>query len=245
MKYIISSLVLLLATSSFAQTTAPTESNKATATETAQPSEALPTNSSPVIEKEYTTDKQWARSLWGVYGIVGFPKGLGGGFEYLDQSRLWSVGLNLGVFHYERNDTSGNIEQKQEANTSNFAIEGKYHPWASSFFLGADLGVQHITAKETGTYSGQEVTPQVKVNTPFITPKFGWFWQFQYGLNFGVELGAQIPLSNKVDIDDGTTDPTILNNPDYIQARSDAEDAADKIGKTVLPHVLLRLGYAF
>ena len=124
-------------------------------------------------------------------------------------------------------------------------IEARYNPFATSFYIAVAAGAQSVKAKKTVVYNLESATPEAKVNSSYVTPKIGWFWQFNSGLNFGMELGAQIPMSTKVEFQDGTTNPVILVNPDYIKAKEDAKDLADKVGKMVLPHAMLRLGYAF
>lgn len=197
---------------------------------------------SPAKTETPTTHEEWPRSLWGVYGGIGLPHGLNGGLEYLDQSRTWAVAVDLGAFGYKPKDEDND---KEEVALASFALEARYHPFTSSFYIAGALGVQGVSAKKTATYSGQKVTPEVKIGNTFATPKVGWLWQFNSGLNFGVELGAQIPLSTKVDIDDGTTNAIVLNDPEYIKNKQDVKDLAEKLGKQVLPHALVRLGYAF
>lgn len=186
--------------------------------------------------------REWPRSLWGVYGGLGLPHVLNGGLEYLDQSRAWAVAVDIGGFSFKPKDEEND---KEEVALGSFAIEGRYHPFTSSFYVAGALGAQTVSAKKTASYSGETVTPEVKVNNTFVTPKIGWFWQFNSGLNFGVELGAQIPLSKKVDIEDGTTNPVVINDPEYIKNKKDVEDLAEKLGEQVLPHALVRVGYAF
>ncbi|WP_155722470.1 hypothetical protein [Bdellovibrio bacteriovorus] len=228
---------LLLTTSAFAQETKSENTPAAPAT----PEVAAPTT--PAAEEVPSTDhSQWPRSLWGVYGGLGLPHGLNGGIEFLDQSKTWSVALDIGGFSFKPKDEEND---KEEISLGSLAIEGRYHPFTSSFYIAGALGTQGVEAKKTASYSGQSVTPKVKIGNTFLTPKVGWFWQFNSGLNFGVELGAQIPLSKKVDVEDGTTDPVIINDPEYISNKQDVVDIAEKLGEQVLPHAAVRIGYAF
>nr|WP_295899714.1 hypothetical protein [uncultured Bdellovibrio sp.] len=236
---ITSAALFILSTSALAQE-ASSETKETPAQETqAADTAPVPTPTTPAHQGE---PREWPRSLWGVYGGLGLPHGLSGGLEYLDQSRTWAVSVDVGAFSYKPKDEAND---KEEVSLGSFGLEGRYHPFTGSFFFGGVIGTQVVKAKKTATYVGETVSPEVKVGNTYLTPKIGWFWQFNSGLNFGVELGAQIPLSTKVDIDDGTTNPLVLNDPDYIKNKDDVKDTAEKLGKMVLPHALVRLGYAF
>ncbi|WP_413612398.1 hypothetical protein [Bdellovibrio sp. HCB-110] len=234
---ITSAVLFILSTPTFAQE-ASSEKKETPATQ--ETSTETPT--APAQEVPSTESREWPRSLWGVYGGLGLPHVLNGGLEYLDQSRTWAVAVDIGGFSFKPKDEEND---KEEVALGSFAIEGRYHPFTSSFYIAGAVGAQSVSAKKTASYSGETVTPEVKINNTFVTPKIGWFWQFNSGLNFGVELGAQIPLSKKVDIEDGTTNPIVINDPEYIKNKKDVEDLAEKLGEQVLPHALVRIGYAF
>lgn len=226
--------VLLSTTTAFAQ-----------GTETVPAEKPTPISAEAPATQEESAEPgktEWPRSLWGVYGGLGIPHVLSGGIEYLDQSQTWSVAVEIGGGGYKPKDEEND---KEEFSIGNLEVAGRYHPTAGSFYLAAALGSQGVSAKKTLTVGAEKAEPEVKISSTYVTPKVGWFWQFNSGLNFGVELGAQIPLSNKTEIEDGTTNTTVLNDPEYIKARQDAEDLADKAGKMVLPHAMVRLGYAF
>jgi len=235
---LISSFVALtLSTTAFAQE----PSSETAPTETTQ--EAPTTSEAPQVPAVAPTPAQeWPRSLWGVYGGFGAPHVLNGGVEYLDQSRTWSMALDFGAFGYRPKDE---LNDKEEVALGSVAIEGRYHPFTSSFYIAGALGSQGVTAKKTAVYSGETATAEIRVGNTFATPKVGWFWQFNSGLNFGVEVGAQIPLSTKVEVDDSNLNAIVLNDPEYIKNKKDVTDLAEKLGKQVLPHAVIRLGYAF
>lgn len=219
--FIATAMVLLFSASSFAQqkeTTAP-----------------------PAEEPQPISFQQSPR-LWNIYGGVGFPHGFNLGFEYLDTSRTWSMNAEAGGFNYKPKDEE---TDKEEIALGSLSVEGHYYPFQSAFFIGGALGTQAVRAKKTVTVLSETVSPEVKIANAFLTPKVGWLWRYDSGFTLGFDLGAQIPLNSKVDIEDGTTNPLVLNDPDYIQSKEDAKDIADKLGKMVLPHVSVRFGYSF
>lgn len=252
--------IALLSTPALAQKKAKAPTSKAP-TKSAVAAEPAPTPATPEAPAEVKTEESnspvaveptpeapaqsatgWPRSLIGVYGSLGLPHVLTVGLEYLDQSKLWSVAASAGGISAKPKDE---VNDKEEVSIASVALEARYFPTASSFYLAVAAGAQSVKAKKTVVYNLDTATPEAKVNSSYVTPKIGWFWQFNSGLNFGMELGAQIPMSTKVDLEDGTTNTIVLTNPDYIKAKEDAKDIADKVGKMVLPHAMLRLGYAF
>lgn len=239
--------IALISMSAFAQKEAAAEPTTTLTTPEAPVETKIEESTSPVAveptpESPAPSATGWPRSLIGVYGSLGLPHVLTVGLEYLDQSKMWSVAASAGGYSSEpKND----VNDKEEVAIASMALETRYFPSASSFYVAVAAGAQSVKAKKTVTYNLDTATPEAKVNSSYVTPKIGWFWQFNSGLNFGMELGAQIPLATKVELEDGTTNPVVLNNPDYIKAKEDAKDVGDFIGKMVLPHATLRLGYAF
>ena len=220
---LLASFLILCSTLSWAQQ--PTEKNAAPPTPAPE----------PIVAHDYSNKV-------GVYGGVGIPHGFVIGGEFIHNSRTWALGGNVGSFNSKLKDE---VNDKEEVNSNSFEIAGRYHLTQGSFFLGAGVGAQKVSAKKTTTYSGIAAAPEVKVNNTFVIPKLGWLWQYSFGMNFGVELGAQVPLTTSVEINDGTTNPVVLNNPEYVQNRKDVQDKAETLGKQVFPYVMLRLGYAF
>ncbi len=153
-------------------------------------------------------------TLVGGFVGIGLPHLIDFGLEYVDRSSHWSAAIDIGGFNYKPKDED---TDKEELALGSFSVEGRYHPNVeSAFYFAAALGGQSVKAKKTATYSGITATPEIKVTNTFFTPKVGWLWQFRSGFNIGFDLGVQIPLSTKVDIEDGTTNTAVLNDPDYI-----------------------------
>lgn len=241
MKTILFSTILIAALST--PTWAQSESSEAPSASASTQEEAAPTPEATPTAEQGEKPTTWPRNLWGVYGGIGLPHGLSGGLEFLHQSKRWSTAIEFGAFGYKPDDEDK--DSKDEFGLGSFEVTGRYHPTAGSFYVAASLGKQGVFARRTQTFLSEEVTPEVTLDNTFASPKFGWFWQFNSGINFGVELGAQVPLTTDVKIKDGTTNPLILNDPEYIKIKKDVNDLAERLGKQVLPVALVRFGYAF
>lgn len=229
---LITTMSLLISTTVFAEesplSNKPTEPAKQTPPPAAATAEVTSLTSSSTI---------------GGYVGLGLPHAVNVGLEYFNRPTHWSFAIDFAGFRYKPKDDDAD---KEEVSLGSFALEARYHPdWDSAFYWAAAIGAQTVKAKKTATYSGETVSPEAKISNSYITPKAGWIWHFRSGFNMGFELGAQIPLSNKVDLDDGTTNPLVLNNPDYIKNKNDAKDLADTFGKMVLPYAVFRVGLEF
>lgn len=235
-------IIASFASTTFAQTSseAPADSTT-TEIDTSTDYEDQKVSSDTAVTANATSE--FPRSLIGVYGGLGVPHGLSAGLEYLHQSRHWSVATEIGGYSYKPKDEDATKEQ--EFSIANFEVVGRYHPYQSALYFAAALGAQNMKAEQTVESNGQTIRPEVELKNIYITPKIGWFWQFNSGVNFGFEFGAQIPVAKSETINPGTDNSTILNDPDFIKAQNDVRDLASTIGKHVLPHALIRLGYAF
>lgn len=113
----------------------------------------------------------------------------------------------------------------------------KWHPFMGSFFLGAGLGQQTLTATGKDTLTG--LTAEIEVTSMTVTPTLGWMWGmsdggFYIGMDFGYEIQS------------GATTKITSILPDTNQAYIDAKTQGDKFGNTsFVVMTLLRLGYLF
>ena len=230
-------LVASFTTPSFAQNSE--QNDETTTAVSSEPTQVAAETSEPTPP----STRDFPRSLKGIYGGMGIPHGLSAGLEYLHQSRYWSVAAEVGGYKYKPKNEDATKEE--EFSIGNFEVVGRYHPDQKAFYYAAALGAQKMKAQQTVEANGQTVSPEVELKNIYITPKVGWFWQFNSGLNFGFEFGAQIPVSKSETVNPGTDDSTILNDPEFVKAQNDVRDLASKIGKHILPHALIRLGYAF
>ena len=146
----------------------------------------------------------------------------------------------------------------------------RWHPFHGAFFLGAALGYQAIKGSASDTFSftvpqtngippslagnySIKATAQASVDSPYLTPQFGWFWVFHSGFCIGLDFGVQVPLASKTELSFTTDNPytnVVLSYLEQLQQyqnlQNQVQDAGNKVGKLVLPYTtLLRLGWMF
>lgn len=164
----------------------------------------------------------------GLLGGVGFPRPLA--IEgVLKVDRRLMLGLEYGVLPKV---TIASVE----TNLWSLAADTRFFPFKGSFFVGLRGGLQHIdvgttlTAAQLGSYS-----ESVAVDTWFINPRVGFLWRFEPFV-VGLDAGVQVPLTASVTRKSSTS----VSGLDF---DAHVTDAADSLGKTVLPTIdILRVG---
>ena len=152
------------------------------------------------------------------------------------QAKLWDwVGLGVSYTYlpsfisdlllklYNINDVS--------VTSSSWEVGLRVYPFHGSFFLGANLGVGNVNATTTG--SQQAATADV--TAPFVAPRLGGLWIWNSGFALGTDAGVQIPIGN----------PQIHFEPPQFQNFKPLRDAANRVGKSLLPVLNFRIGYFF
>ena len=134
----------------------------------------------------------------------------------------------------------------------------RWFPWQGSFFLGAAFGNQGIVGQTTtkiktssgGVDTEIPATIRLAVKSTYLTPHLGWFATWDCGFTLGFELGYQMPLSSKSDLQIGLKnmsaagEDAIKNTDSYKKAEKDVTSAAESFGKKPVPYVnLLRIGW--
>mgnify|MGYP000128169742 CR=1 FL=1 len=164
----------------------------------------------------------------------------------------FSVGLALGGLAGE-----GGKRTPISIGTTNAELRGRWHSFGGAFFLGLTLGGRSLYARATQSIDaggGNFVPTQVemKITSGYATPHIGWLWVFGKGFSLGYEMGAQLPISPKGDLNASISDPDLdsfLSAIEQTQAYRDLENKIEDTGKVfgriILPHVLIRLGWAF
>lgn len=178
------------------------------------------------------------RSLYGLHAAFGLPHPYTAGFNYVDSSKLFSAEINFGSY----STTLDGVDAKM----SNIEAGLRWHPFAGSFFVGADVGTHTITAEKTETILGQAINAKADVKANYVSPKFGWLWGgASAGFFWSMDFGALVPLNTTVDFTTNA-DATIKAQPDYATLDNDVHDQGKKLGETTLPlWTLIKIGWLF
>lgn len=176
--------------------------------------------------------------LFGLHAAIGFPHPLSAGLDYVHSSRYFSLGIGAGSFGSKISDADVSIKNTE------FAL--RWHPFAGSFYVGALVGNQNITAEKTETIQGQRVTGKADVKSKYITPNVGWMWGMGNGGFFAsMELGFQSPSDVTTDFSSDAS-ALIQLQPEYQELKDDVIKQGNDIGNQGLPHVvLIKVGWLF
>lgn len=190
------------------------------------------------MENPSKETNQSAPHYFGLHASLGLPHPINYGLNYLHSSGLFSVEFSTGSFGATVSDVKAKIE--------NTEIGLRWHPWASSFFVGALVGNQKISAEKTETIQGYSATAKVDIKSTYFTPHLGWFWGAHNGGFFtSLEIGAQLPSGNTTDISSNAP-ANIQADPEYVKNEKDVREQSEKVGKSTFPYVtLLKIGWLF
>jgi len=162
-------------------------------------------------------------------GLVSVPRPLSAEL-FVKFADLVGVGASYSALPTGLGDLILSAANVQGASVSSSAFDGEVRlfPFRGSFFLGAALGRQSLTATATRNNG----TVNVDMATLYATPRLGWLSIWDSGFSLSVDAGVQLPLS---------TDATVTGtNPD---ATNSAQSAARALGNTPLPSVNFRFGF--
>jgi hypothetical protein len=148
-----------------------------------------------------------------------------------------------------------------------YDIYGRLYPFGGGFFLSGGAGYATVdgtlSSKKTiasNGYSGTvDYNSKGSVRTLMLTALIGYFYTTSIGFSFGVDAGAQIPIapsqvSYASAYDVSTTAPAALAPiikaeidkqavPIKQQTDKSVQDTLEKIGRTTLPTLNLRIGW--
>jgi hypothetical protein len=117
------------------------------------------------------------------------------------------------------------------ATSSSWEVALRAYPFRDSFFLGANLGVESVTATTTGS----QPPAKEDITSSFITPRLGWLWIWTSGFALSTDAGVQIPIGN----------PDIHGDPPQFQDSRPLRNVANDIVRSLVPVFNFRLGYFF
>lgn len=183
---------------------------------------------------------------------IGFPFLLN---YSLDATWDKTIGMSFSGGRFQRE-----LDKETEIELFNWDVRARWFPFQGSFFLGAAYGNQGIVAKtkqdlKVKTAEVELTVPttmRLELNTNYLTPHLGWFKTWGPGFTIGSEIGYQMPLSSKAELQTGFEDvsaeaeTTVKNSDEYKKAKKDLETSAEAFGKNAVPYLnLIRIGWLF
>jgi hypothetical protein len=172
-------------------------------------------------------------------------------------TRYFGAGINVGLIPAMKLSLYG------DANISfqEYEIYGRLFPFGGSVCLGAGVGYATVSGTIKNSYdisSVQSLAPNLpnplpvdtegSVKTLVLTPVLGLLHTFQSGFTLGLDVGAQIPIAPSA-IHNTTNVPATV--PPQLVAQyvtpndQKVHDTLDKVGRTILPTLNVRLGWLF
>jgi hypothetical protein len=75
-----------------------------------------------------------------------------------------------------------------------------------------------------------------------LTPQIGWFSIFGSGFALGIDIGAQVPIAPS-EIEFETNLPDEVPQQYVDESNKEVLESLDKLGKTIVPVVNIRVGF--
>lgn len=176
-------------------------------------------------------------------------------------------GINLKNYPNLENKVNDNNNatpvQTTNASLRHVEVRAVIYPFLGAFFIGAAVGTRHLEATINaceftagfGNYNScAPISAQLKVDTNYVTPQFGWLGVWKSGFSLGTEFGAQIPLSSGNETFSSqilTTDPAqynyVANSSAYQNFQNNIQNGIGGYFKNnVLPFWnILKIGWLF
>jgi len=140
-----------------------------------------------------------------------------------------------------------------------YDVYARWYPLGGPVFGGVGVGYATIRATLTNRYNLSpyqdiapelpatlEVTSKASVRTTVLTPQLGLLHTFDIGFTLGVDIGAQVPIRPSeievtTDVPDGVP-PEVVEA--YIEPNDEeVRDTLERIGRTTLPTINVRIGW--
>ncbi|HYP91528.1 MAG TPA: hypothetical protein VEQ59_25345 [Polyangiaceae bacterium] len=177
----------------------------------------------------------------------------------LKLTRFLGAGVNVGLIPKVRLNYYGDATLSYQ----HYDIYGRIYPFGGGFFLSGGAGYATVKGSldtsQTQSFNGVSgtvnYTGEGSVRTLMLTTLIGYFYTTSIGFSIGVDAGAQIPIAPS-QIEFSRTfsvnpRPPILTDaqissaagPYLTKSDKSVRDSLEKIGRTVLPTVNLRIGW--
>jgi hypothetical protein len=168
----------------------------------------------------------------------------------LKLTRYFGAGVNVGLIPSVTLPLYGEAELSYQQ----YDVYARLFPFGGAFFFGTGLGFANVDGTFTNRYQvpGQStsvtVTSEGSVRTMVLTPAIGLQHTFISGFTIGVEGGLQVPVASSTTTFQTNVPPSVP--PELVARYVDPNDEAvreslDRMGRTVLPTVGIRIGWLF
>ncbi|KAB8029785.1 FecR family protein [Fluviispira multicolorata] len=190
-----------------------------------------------------------------LFRFLGLSANIGGSPSKMNMKDFPNSGKKI-------NDNSQTPINDIKSSFMHFEVRAVIYPFRGSFFIGSAFGLRKIDLEANTcvfvTVSSQNfcvpANANLKLNTTYFTPQFGWLFVWDNGFTIGTELGAQIPLhasgqSNNVNLN--TQDPNAysqaINSATYKNFQNTVQNnMSDYFTHQVLPFWnILKIGWLF
>ena len=154
-------------------------------------------------------------------------------------------GLNMGMIP----DVQVSMYGEATLSYREYDAFGRLYPFGGGFFLGAGVGYHSVEGSFTKTietpiplYPSYTVTSHGSVRAMILTPQIGWFSIFGSGFALGFDIGAQVPIAPS-EIEFDTNLPPEVPQQYVDESNKEVLESLDKLGKTIVPVVNIRVGF--
>ncbi len=190
---------------------------------------------------------------------VGLPNLLSFG-GLLKLTKYLGGGINIGVIPTVHLSYYG----KATLFYQEYDVFGRIFPFGGGFFVGAGAGYEVVKGTmrdsiDTTAYQSPLLSignPLVyessgTVKTMVLTPQIGYFYTTSIGFSLGVDIGAQVPIApsevkyNSQLAGAPTTPQALVEQFNSMRDRNDqnVKDSLQKVGRTPLPTINVRIGW--
>lgn len=176
----------------------------------------------------------------------------------LKLTRFLGAGINVGLIPKVQLDYYG----KATLSYQHYDIYGRLYPFGGGFFLGAGAGYATVDGTLSSSYSSAPMVVSGfpvpggtatysgtgSVRTLMLTALIGYFYTTSIGFSIGVDAGAQIPIApSEIKFNGELKSNLPAGTPGVDDYKKQADDSVrstlEKIGRTPLPTLNLRIGW--
>jgi hypothetical protein len=171
----------------------------------------------------------------------------------LKLTRFLGAGVNIGLIPKVQLSYYGDATLSYQ----HYDIYGRVYPFGGGFFLSGGAGYATVEGTLASSYNGPvpgfgsataNYNGKGSVRTLMLTTLIGYFYTTSIGFSFGVDAGAQIPIApSQIHFSSELEPPALLGFQEVKDYKDKADqsirDTLEKIGRTTLPTINLRIGW--